>query len=68
MVREAMAALDNRCDTLLRALFLESDQSYVATAERLGIAVGSIGPIRARCLARLRTILNERGFLPQDVP
>lgn len=67
-VREAMAALDDRCASLLRALFLETDQSYMGIAERLGVAVGSIGPTRARCLARLRALLNARGFSPADVP
>lgn len=67
-VREAVAALDDRCANLLRALFLETDQSYAGIAERLGIAGGSIGPTRARCLSRLRALLNERGFSPQDVP
>lgn len=67
-VRDAVAALDDRCAALLRALFLEADQAYLAIAERLGIAVGSIGPTRARCLAKLKSLLDERGFVPADSP
>jgi len=66
-VREAMAGLDQRCASLLRALFLESEQAYATIAARLGIAVGSIGPTRARCLAKLKALLDKRGFVPADV-
>ena len=66
-VRDALAALDDRCATLLRALFLEADQAYTGIADRLGIAVGSIGPTRARCLAKLRSLLDARGFSPADL-
>lgn len=66
-VRDAMAALDDRCAALLRALFLETEQAYAAIAGRLGIAVGSNGPTRARCLAKLKTLLDDRGFVPADV-
>lgn len=67
-VREAVAALDDRCASVVRALFLETDQPYAAIAERLGIAVGSIGPTRARCLAKLGALLTARGLSPEDVP
>ena len=36
------------------ALFGDSASSYEEIAERLDVPVGSIGPIRGRCLARLR--------------
>ncbi len=56
----ALADLDGRCRELLELLFLtEPRPSYREIAARCGIAVGSIGPIRARCLARLRTILER---------
>ena len=32
--------------------------SYAEVAERLGMPVGSIGPTRARCLKRLRQVLD----------
>ena len=65
--RDAMAGLDDRCAALLRALFLDTDQAYSSIARRLGIAVGSIGPTRARCLAKLKALLDERGFAPADL-
>jgi len=62
-VRQAMRRLDDRCRDLLTALFLEpATPSYERIAERLGIAVGSIGPTRARCFRKLDAILRELGF------
>jgi len=56
----AMGSLDERCRRLLEALYLEEPRpSYRAIGSRLELAVGSIGPIRARCLARLRARLEE---------
>jgi RNA polymerase sigma factor (sigma-70 family) len=52
-VREALGRLSPRQRQLLEAL-LGEDAGYVATAAGLGIPIGSIGPTRARCLARLR--------------
>jgi hypothetical protein len=47
---------------LLRALFLEQPTpSYEKVADRLGLAVGSIGPARARYLKKLETILTSLG-------
>jgi RNA polymerase sigma factor (sigma-70 family) len=52
--------LGDPCRKLLTALYLDSDSpSYADIAPRLNRAVGSIGPLRARCLARLRAILEE---------
>lgn len=56
------AALDRmggRCEKLLRLLFFESDKlPYDEISKRTGLAIGSIGPIRARCLTRLRRLLE----------
>jgi RNA polymerase sigma factor (sigma-70 family) len=55
-----LSQLGDPCRELLTALYLDSDSpSYAAIAPRLNRAVGSIGPLRARCLARLRAILEE---------
>jgi hypothetical protein len=35
---------------------------YAEVARRLGLATGSIGFIRGRCLERLRKLLMESGF------
>lgn len=51
--------LDEPCRELLAALYLDPAQPpYADVAARLRRPVGSIGPTRARCLARLRTILD----------
>ena len=48
------------CRDLLSALYLDPKQpSYAEVAARLGMAVGSVGPTRIRCLKRLREILSE---------
>jgi RNA polymerase sigma factor (sigma-70 family) len=62
-VRTAVAALDERCRDLLVLLFYRSDSpAYAEIATILGISVGSIGPTRARCLQKLRRILNDLNF------
>jgi RNA polymerase sigma factor (sigma-70 family) len=49
-----------RCRDLLFALYLDPQQpSYAEVAARLGMAVGSVGPTRIRCLKRLRQVLGE---------
>jgi RNA polymerase sigma factor (sigma-70 family) len=53
----AFAALSERCRTLLRVLAVSPLDSYAQVARALGMAIGSIGPTRARCLDRLRTQL-----------
>ena len=60
LVRTALERLDRRCRDLLMMLFQSDGEmlSYDAVAQRLGIAVGSIGPSRARCLAKLRRALS----------
>jgi RNA polymerase sigma factor (sigma-70 family) len=48
------------CRNLLSALYLDPAQpSYAEVAARLGMAVGSVGPTRIRCLKRLRQVLGE---------
>jgi len=54
-LREAISGLSSRCQRLVRMLFFELPcRPYRAVAEELGIAVGSIGFIRQRCLEALR--------------
>ena len=62
-IREALAQLPPRCGELLRLLFLEQPElPYSEVARRLGLATGSIGFIRGRCLKKLRAVLVELGF------
>jgi RNA polymerase sigma factor (sigma-70 family) len=59
-VREAIARLPQRCREMIRMLFYEQPpRSYQEVAEALGVAPGSIGFIRNRCLRRLQDILEE---------
>ncbi|MEU6351817.1 sigma-70 family RNA polymerase sigma factor [Streptomyces sp. NPDC047072] len=53
--------LGDRCRQLLRVLMATPKPSYQSVSAALGIAVGSIGPLRQRCLRRLRARLEARG-------
>ena len=60
VVHEALHRLDSPCRELLAALYFDPDApSYAIVAARLGRTVGGIGPMRGRCLARLRALLGE---------
>lgn len=63
MVRDAVARLPARCGEMVRLLFYEQPPvPYSELAQRLGLASGSIGFIRGRCLKRLQKLLEEMGF------
>ncbi len=63
MVREAVARLQPRCAEMVRLLFFEQPPlPYNEVARRFGLAVGSVGFIRGRCLKRLQKLLEEAGF------
>ncbi len=49
--------LPERCRRLLRIVAQVGRPDYSAVAEALGMPVGSIGPTRGRCLAKLREML-----------
>ncbi len=53
-----VAALPERCQQLLRVIAFADRPDYSAVAEALGMPVGSIGPTRGRCLAKLRSLLG----------
>ncbi|MBX3055545.1 MAG: sigma-70 family RNA polymerase sigma factor [Anaerolineae bacterium] len=58
---DGLTQLDRTCRELLLALYFDPQQpAYSEVADRMGLAVGSIGPMRARCLLRLRQIMGER--------
>ena len=61
LLRTALDRLDPRCRDLLTLLFADDDErpAYDAVARRLGLPVGSIGPTRARCLAKLRGLVEH---------
>jgi RNA polymerase sigma factor (sigma-70 family) len=61
-VRNAMNELSPRCRHLVEKLFFELPaRPYQEVARELGLAVGSIGIIRRRCLNCLRGRLEELG-------
>lgn len=53
-----LADLPDRCGRLLRLLFLTPQPRYSEIAAALDMPIGSIGPTRARCLRRLRALLD----------
>jgi RNA polymerase sigma factor (sigma-70 family) len=63
MLRDAIFELPEKCERMVRLLFYEiPPRPYEDVAEELGMATGSIGAIRARCLAYLKKHLEKRGF------
>lgn len=66
-VQKAILALQDKCRMLLSALYIEEDVSYQEISDRMGIAIGSIGPTRARCIEKLRILLVREGFFENDV-
>ena len=63
MVRDATALLSPRCREMIRLLFYtEPPLPYKEVARRLGLATGSVGFIRGRCLVRLQKTLRGMGF------
>jgi RNA polymerase sigma factor (sigma-70 family) len=68
LVRMAYGAIGERCRRLLDRLFVSGvELSYAEIAAELGVAVGSIGPTRQRCLAHLMRELERLGLRP-DAP
>jgi RNA polymerase sigma factor (sigma-70 family) len=49
--------LPERCRALLRVIAFATTPDYAGVAASLGMPVGSIGPTRGRCLAKLRAAL-----------
>ena len=63
ILREAILELAPQCQKLVAALFFESPaRPYAEIAAELGLAVGSIGFTRQKCIERLRKSLQKMGF------
>jgi RNA polymerase sigma factor (sigma-70 family) len=63
MLRESVVTLSARCRRLIELLFFEApSRSYREVADELGLAVGSVGFTRQKCIERLRRKLHELGF------
>jgi RNA polymerase sigma factor (sigma-70 family) len=60
LVRTALMAMDDRCQRLLTLMFFQpSPMSYEDIAREIGTTPGSLGPTRARCLQKLRYLLEQ---------
>ena len=57
----AVASVDERCRKLLRVVAFMDRPDYHSLSRDLDMPVGSIGPTRARCLAKVRTALMRGG-------
>jgi RNA polymerase sigma-70 factor (ECF subfamily) len=58
-VREALETLSEQCQEILDRFFAR-DESYRTISEELGIPAGTIASRIARCLAKLRVVLEGR--------
>ena len=63
----ALGDLPARDQRLLRMLMSDTPPSYAAISAALEMPCGSIGPSRARALARLRREAGRRGITSADV-
>jgi RNA polymerase sigma factor (sigma-70 family) len=62
-LRSVIASAPPRCQELIRMLFFEEPaRPYDEIAKELGLARGSIGFIRQRCLDRLKQKLDDLGW------
>jgi RNA polymerase sigma factor (sigma-70 family) len=63
VLRDAISSLTPQCQRLFALLFFETPaKSYAEVAKQLGLAQGSIGFTREKCLERLRRQLSKGGF------
>jgi RNA polymerase sigma factor (sigma-70 family) len=63
LVRQALAAQTPECQKLIHLLFFsEPPVAYEDAAAQLGLAKGSMGATRMRCLEKLRRALEQRNF------
>lgn len=57
-VRRALATLPENLQQLVGMLVADPPLPYAVISETLGLPVGSIGPMRGRCLNKLRVLLD----------
>ena len=64
-IRDAVGLLPTRCRLMLEMLYFTIEPpSYDEIGQKLDMPESSVGPIRARCLERLRDIFRKRGIRP----
>jgi len=67
-VRRGLLMLNDKCRKLLTLLFYKYDSAdYDQISAETGIRRGSIGPLRQRCLARFKKILEHLGIDEKNV-
>jgi RNA polymerase sigma factor (sigma-70 family) len=65
IIREGLAHLSADCNRLVELLFFSNAPlHYDKAAEAMGLAKGSIGATRKRCLEKLRRYLEKKGVTP----
>lgn len=64
-LRQAIEQLQDRCRRLLWFLYFDANiPSYSDVADKLDMPIGSIGPMRARCLKKLRAVMTGLSATP----
>lgn len=63
-VARAFQKLPHRCQSVLRLVYVDPPPTYAQIAELLGLAVGSIGITRRRCLDNLHRLLVDDDSTP----
>jgi RNA polymerase sigma factor (sigma-70 family) len=62
-LRDGIEALPDRCRAMVRMLFFETPaRPYKDVAQALGVATGSIGFLRMKCLDKLRSVVERFGL------
>jgi RNA polymerase sigma factor (sigma-70 family) len=62
-IRNAVSKLPDRCRRLLELLYFETTSpTYEQIGKMMNMPIASIGPTRARCLEKLRTVFRQRGI------
>ncbi|MCA9291935.1 MAG: sigma-70 family RNA polymerase sigma factor [Phycisphaerales bacterium] len=65
-VAAALGELGGPCERLLTAMYRQGgERRYEDLASELDMPVGSLGPTRSRCLRKLLSILERRGWPPE---
>ena len=57
-VRIAVSQLPPQWKRLMELLMADPPLSYAEISDQLGLPIGSIGPTRGRCLAKLRVLIE----------
>jgi DNA-directed RNA polymerase specialized sigma24 family protein len=59
-LRDSIEEIGEPCRSLIEMIYFQT-ASYEEVSEKLALPLGSLGPMRARCLEKLRARLRRRG-------